>query len=215
LTIIRKNNFVITFRTPGYKPNQPTGHFHDDELSITLAYKNIPILVDPGSYVYTSNKQWRNLFRSYESHNTFYPISKRKISPSVDLFTVQKKIHNNYPDIKNDWVQGSFEKRNRKINILKDGLQITDWVDSLCQDKNFMWTMIFHPSIDIKKINNETWIILYRCNKILTLTSNLTFIIKQGFYSPNYGVIQKCKKLVYKDFLHSPKQKITTFKNSY
>ncbi|MCC6905226.1 MAG: alginate lyase family protein [Anaerolineae bacterium] len=45
-------------------------HAHNDTLSITLHAFGHPYLVDPGSYLYTSNREQRNLFRSTSFHNT-------------------------------------------------------------------------------------------------------------------------------------------------
>jgi hypothetical protein len=49
----------------GYK-----GHAHNDKLSFELMLKGRDVVVDPGTFVYTSNPQERNRFRSTEYHNT-------------------------------------------------------------------------------------------------------------------------------------------------
>ncbi len=45
-------------------------HKHNDILSFTLECRGKPILVDPGTYVYSADEQGRNRFRSTMSHNT-------------------------------------------------------------------------------------------------------------------------------------------------
>jgi hypothetical protein len=45
-------------------------HKHNDILSFTLKCRNKPILIDPGTYVYSADEQGRNRFRSTLSHNT-------------------------------------------------------------------------------------------------------------------------------------------------
>jgi hypothetical protein len=45
-------------------------HGHADALSFTLFYGGKEFLIDPGTYSYHANKEWRNYFRSTAAHNT-------------------------------------------------------------------------------------------------------------------------------------------------
>src|SRR5207248_362281 len=45
-------------------------HKHCDQLAFEYHLAGVPLLVDPGSHVYTSDPDTRNLFRSTRSHNT-------------------------------------------------------------------------------------------------------------------------------------------------
>jgi hypothetical protein len=69
-------------------------HKHNDLLGFEYHVNGAPVLVDPGSYVYTSNPDARNLFRSTMSHNTL----------SID--------GEEQNEVRADWLFRTFEKAN-------------------------------------------------------------------------------------------------------
>lgn len=45
-------------------------HGHADALAFTLSVGGKPLLIDPGTYAYHTQKKWRNYFRGTSAHNT-------------------------------------------------------------------------------------------------------------------------------------------------
>lgn len=45
-------------------------HGHADALSFTLSVAGCPMLIDPGTYAYHTDKKWRDYFRGTSAHNT-------------------------------------------------------------------------------------------------------------------------------------------------
>lgn len=45
-------------------------HGHADALSITLSIDGNPVFIDPGTYIYNVQRQWRDYFRHTSNHNT-------------------------------------------------------------------------------------------------------------------------------------------------
>ena len=72
LIILKNDNFYLSFRLGDVGQNGKGGHAHNDNLSLNLRIKDKDVFSDPGTYVYTSNKELRNLYRSNKSHNNPY-----------------------------------------------------------------------------------------------------------------------------------------------
>ena len=181
LTIIKNKNFHITFRHPTFEKKQHGGHFHEDRFSITLFYKNIPILVDPGSFVYTKNKFFRDIFRSFLSHNTFYESNQKLVDKNIPIFNLHKTeqfdtakfshhfekgitFHDSSTNnifVKNScYRNGKFLSRKIILNQEKNLFQIEDSINKVSPSTDhgsFTWSFLFHPSIIVeKKCNNDS-----------------------------------------------------------
>ncbi len=215
ISIIKNNNWHITYKHPTYNKKQPTGHFHQDVLSITLSYDGIPILVDPGSYIYTANKAWRNRMRGYDSHNTFYLNSNNDLEKQ-DLFLLNKIEQNDTSEITTEsnkiiiknYAMHHNTKAFRGLTFDNKEIIIKDWWQGAL-NKICYWNFIFHPKINIRKISEKTsnvsdhesektfnvFEIFYKDTKIFYLKSNLNFKHQAGYYSSGYGKIEKCTKL--------------------
>lgn len=88
LVLYKDNQWHGSLRSYSYHTVQPSGHFHNDANSITLYYDGQPLIVDPGSYIYTPSAYWRNAFRSVAAHSTFYKCDEEPIPFDEKLFTL-------------------------------------------------------------------------------------------------------------------------------
>jgi hypothetical protein len=205
LTIIKNKDFYITFRHPTYKNRQPTGHFHDDVLAITLTYKNIPILVDPGTGFYTSNREIRNVLRSFQSHSTFFTPEERYVNNNLDLFQMRKEIQNDTSIIKenkqNIFVENYYKNRKRRLIVEKSNniIEICDCgmiPPTVGKEQKYIWSFIFHPLIKIKKIDSYLWEIYFENKKLFNFTSSIDLKKETCFYSEHYYSCIESTKLV-------------------
>lgn len=72
LVVAKSEKILISLRCFNYKKQlQPSGHFHDDQLSVSIKINGEDIFVDPGTGSYTSNASLRNYLRDSSSHSTF------------------------------------------------------------------------------------------------------------------------------------------------
>jgi hypothetical protein len=70
------------------------GHGHADALQVLCAAGGKRWLIDPGTFVYTSSKPWRDFFRSTRAHNTVVVDGRDQARP-IDVFKWR-----NIPDVR-------------------------------------------------------------------------------------------------------------------
>lgn len=199
LSIIKTKNWHITFRHHAYTGRQPSAHFHNDALSITLAIDGIPIIIDPGSYLYTASPHWRNYFRSVRAHNTLYVKGHEPIPFDERLFALAIP-ENNKPHVTCNKTVDSIQissshnlynrfglEAHRTLDWTNDRITITDqWIG---QTENHILACNFtlHPAIDVAW-HNDQWILSHANRPLLALHSALNFQPYQAWVSQEYGV---------------------------
>ena len=174
LTIIKQNNYLFTLRHARHAPHQPTGHFHGDELAITLSVNGIPLFIDPGTYLYTAHPAWRNAVRAASAHTTVVPDSFKSIPHDIDLFQLPKlqqlpraaeQSTLYFAQANNTWQQTTITRSCRlsEIEIIID--------DTVAYTKPTVINWYWHlgPAIEILQINSTTWLLTHDQTAMATL----------------------------------------------
>lgn len=65
-------------------------HGHADALSFTLSVGGEPIIVDPGTYIYHTQPEWRGYFRSTKAHNTVIVDNVDQSEPAGNFLWTSK-----------------------------------------------------------------------------------------------------------------------------
>jgi len=200
LSIIRKNRWHISLRHHAYKKNQPSGHFHVDVGSITVSYNGILLIVDPGSYIYTSSKKWRNIFRSVKSHSTCYIQNTDPISLEEHLFGLpipentfkNKNQSDRYlHTINNVYLQNGLALE-RTVEVYDNQIHIRDWpkiIDSISKlniYEKLVSQLILHPQSYIIS-QRDGCIHLNQDFYQVKITANLPIQVETGWFAPEYG----------------------------
>lgn len=205
LSIIKKDSWHLTFRHHAYNKKQPSAHLHNDALSITLAINGIPILVDPGSYVYTASTSWRNHFRSVHVHNTMFidgqeptPFDDRlfalAIPENIPFYTVLEDQDKSYIRITSShtlYSRFSLQAR-RTVEWTPTQLSLTDTWEGEVQTILFGWNFTFHPSIEITQKDHQ-WILSHAGKPLIAMQSTLALKIQDTWVADHYGVKLKSK----------------------
>jgi hypothetical protein len=212
LTIINTNHWHITFRHATYRPHQPTGHFHNDQLAITLFDDGDPVFIDPGTISYTGDPELRNTLRSISYHNTFcindYEPENTQLR-DIDLFVLPRKKHTSVPDVierKNSFYVRDYHDgyaflgltAQRTLEVFSDvhTCSITDsWSGKIKHNLYSSWAFIVAPQVTVEKCNEKKWTVKIRDKERLVIESSLPFTVTQAYCSSVYGKKESCYML--------------------
>lgn len=222
--IMRQDDFYchIDVGTNGQKGNG--GHAHNDTLSFELAAHGEDFIIDPGTYVYTSDPEARNKFRGTRMHNTvmiddeemnqfrsdslfsMYEDAKPKVNQWVSSAThdVLDAEHSGYERLK----MPITHNRKFEFDKKKQELKIAD--SFIGEGKHTIeWNFHFSPEVEVKKSDDK--IIAIVKGKTLTMRLPLELTadakIQEGEVSFSYGVKQKAPVLtIQKEMWVSPQQ---------
>jgi hypothetical protein len=154
------------------------GHGHNDQLSFELADAHGPLVIDPGTFVYTSDPVERNLFRSTAYHATVRVGGHEQNELRTDdLFAMTDRARAEALS----WDSASFEGRHhgfpgathtRRIELGERELRITDTISS-AESQELEWTFPLAPGAE---------------ERMEISAQGLEFRPEPGWYSPGYGV---------------------------
>lgn len=196
LSIIKDGTWHVSLRHHAYYSKQPSGHFHNDVGSVTLALDGIPILVDPGSFCYTASAYWRNYFRSASVHNAISVKGKEPVAFDEKLFALNLpgnspliKENINKTHISHSLYENEQLKFTRQVEVQKNAVFITDILSRLSAEHEssiLIFNFTFAPEIELKK-EGAGWLILVESRPICLFESDLNFESAIGWVSHNYG----------------------------
>ena len=200
LSAHKSENWHVTLRHHAYTKEQPSGHFHNDIGSITVAYKGIPVFVDPGSYVYTPSTVWRNAFRSVEVHNSFFIEDVEPVLFSdSSLFVLdipEKKTVDTMWKVRH-YLYSVGASRVVHIDEENDSILLEDsWDELPAQGCMSVWNFTLSPEIE-PVVEDKQCKLLYKGKPLLVLVSeDIIFETVSGWFAPAYGSKIPCKRLV-------------------
>jgi hypothetical protein len=188
-------------------------HKHNDFLSFELFVCNRPFIVDPGTYLYTSSKSWRNHFRSTRSHNTIVIDGEEQNRLKKDTIF---SLHADGETIIHRWLtSGDYDaldaehtgyhrlacpvthRRNFHLNKRNDTVRITDALTGVgehCAE----WYFHFDHGVDVDQTGDSVF--HARSGDVtlqieITSTLSLKAVIEEGWVSRSYGTKLPAKVL--------------------
>lgn len=184
-----------------------SAHGHADSLAILCAADGVNWLVDPGTFVYTSSRAWRDYFRSTPAHNTI-AIDDLDQAERVDWFKWRKspevKLENSFSVPSLDYAAGSHTGyarvpqavfHRRSVIFLKPDLWVLS--DELTGEGKHRANIFFHfgPGVSVSRVESG-WLARKDGKQLflVPLALGMDFRVAtgeempiQGWYSSDYG----------------------------
>lgn len=205
VAIIRDGNNYLFINNGGYskRPKESDSiigtHSHNDLLSFELNLGGKDVIVDPGTYLYTSDSKSRNEFRSTKKHNTAV-VDGEEQNDFLQTFYLKRNVL--IGDLKHNdrcyegcyrTIKGNMNHL-RRFNLTDKGLIIEDKIQK--EGNNHLVQLFFHfaqgisPTLKGKKVSFEGINAVMSFN---TLPEKLD--IFDDTLSPSYGVRIPSKSL--------------------
>lgn len=122
--IYKSKNLYLLIRSKNHKVFPfSSGHYHQDQLSLELHVNRAPVIIDPGTYVYTSSPKKRNLYRSENAH--FSPLINNEQYNTTNIFKLNEIYSSNVSHFSEYGFHGSVEFQNNlyeRIILLKSNV---------------------------------------------------------------------------------------------
>jgi len=187
------------------------GHAHNDKLSFELSIGGREIIVDPGTFLYTSHPDERNMFRGTAYHNTvmvdgeeqnrfreggLFGLYNDTACRSLRWAEGDERIefegvHYGYRRLQGAIIHKrgiTFDKEERRWEIVDD---ITGWGST---PHNLRWNLCLHPQIGVEV--GEDGIIRGEGFSI-AVTSGVDVRLEDGWYSKGYGLKEPTRTVVF------------------
>ncbi len=199
--VIKTQDFSLVAPSVSIGTNGKGNHQHNDFLSFEL-YSNYPFIVDPWSFCYSGNAEYRNKDRSVHKHNTIcldnreiVPFKSDRLFEMLGSIKVKQKFHehnssiskvtishNRYKNLKKG---KQFHQREFVVNKDSKEVQIKD---KLSGKGNHDGEIKFFIPKKHWNFFKETGKYIFTNNtETFTLTSNVDILeLHDDFISPNF-----------------------------
>lgn len=168
-------------------------HAHNDQLSFELCLDGVPVISDPGSYLYTADPAARNAFRGTAAHATLQVDGREQnpIDPEL-LFVLRDHARPRW--LAYD-AEGAFEGEHegfapavhrRRVELDAAGLRVIDTVRSP-HAHDLAWTFPLEPGWSARP--DDGAMVLERDGRLVLMAADapLDWRVEDGWHSPGYG----------------------------
>jgi len=185
-------------------------HKHHDQLSFEYHLGGQPFIVDPGSFVYTSDPDARNLFRGTGYHNTLQvdAVEQHEMNPEwlFRLFEQGRAEHLDFGE-RDGWVEYRgrhhgytrlptplVHERLFRVERRTGRLEVQDRLIGEGRHR-VEWHFHLAPGVDARVEPGGCRLSHRGVSCTLTWPEDLQPVLVDAWYSPSYGVRHECRGL--------------------
>lgn len=198
--VVRRGELYLLVRCGSTGMAGRGGHSHNDQLSFELCWAGQPMVIDPGTYVYTAEPAARNLFRSTGYHSTLRVDGGEQNELRGDLLfllpdrtraecvawdaagepAVFEGLHHGYEGLR----PGALHSR--RITAHTAGRVVVEDVVESAGEHELEWTFPLAPC-RIEPIAGGVEAI-FPAGRLRLTSADVALTACDGWYSPSYGV---------------------------
>jgi hypothetical protein len=202
LYVYRSERLYLAMRCGGLAGRASYGHFHNDQLSFELCADGIPLIVDPGTYVYTPLPEERNRFRSTGMHNTLCMdgmeqahwregprglFGLRRVGRARVMVAEEERFTGEYR------YPGGNLAHHREVSFGEQGIWVSDR-GPRGTPKSVRWSLA--PGTQARALASDPGVVLSAAGVELYLTGGPgRWSVHESGYSPGYGRIEPSKQI--------------------
>jgi hypothetical protein len=209
--IRRPGDFTVALDFGGAGLHGSGSHAHNDDFSICLEWRNRPVIVDSGTYLYTSDPEARNRFRSTRAHNTLIIDGREQRPLTASLFAMpgQDTAFHAMPREDGVWaftrlaVPGVTHRREVRAGTAK--VCVCDKVEGSGR-RGLEWRFHLHPSVEVKLGSAGFHLVVPGAGALLLEASGgaLTLRVEDSEHSPAYAQRHPARVCVAEGHLRCP-----------
>ncbi|WP_417841734.1 heparinase II/III domain-containing protein [Terasakiella sp.] len=194
----RRRHYRFWFKVSSTGQHGNGGHDHCDCLSFELSWKNKPLIIQPGTGVYTPLPKVRNKHRAAAFHNG--PVGKKKVNHyfgqgTEELFKISHPSKVIVQSCDQNEIHASFEQNgemfSRYVHLEGDRISFEDKCESSSHEPVYVF-LILPLSLTIENKGKEG-VLIDMGDFLLQFEGNASNIeIGRDEYSPTYGEFLPC-----------------------
>lgn len=193
----RQDEFTVALNFGGVGLWGLGAHAHNDQLSFCLEWRGVPVVVDPGTYLYTGDSKARQRFRSALSHNAPRLGDQEPLPMPCELFALPGPDQPG-PLSRPERCAPIFHNHARTISRQIDIRPGEVWVHDrwrFLKSGPVRWAFYFHPGITPRQ-DSSGWVLeIPGAGRLRFMApSGFPLQLQSGLFSPFYGQAERCHK---------------------